>query len=169
MRMGLRTPSLKKSFKARTTGRAKRAIKRAVIPAYGKKGTGFIKNPKKAMYNKVYQKTTVDGLASLRKVSSNKNSSNTKVNNNKKITTNIEPQNKKNVSNVIIKDGKVKLGGKFYSKKSILRYRSFFLICGWFLIICGCFLLPIGILFIGLGIFFLICANSYRKIAIQCD
>lgn len=169
MKMGLRTPSLKKSFKARTTGRAKRAIKRAVIPAYGKKGTGFIKNPKKAMYNKVYQKTTVDGLASLRKVSSNKNSSNTKVNNNKKITTNIEPQNKKNVSNVIIKDGKVKLGGKFYSKKSILRYRSFFLICGWFLIICGCFLLPIGILFIGLGIFFLICANSYRKIAIQCD
>ena len=47
MKMGLRTPSLKKSLKARTTGRAKRAIKRAVIPAYGKKGTGFIKNPKK--------------------------------------------------------------------------------------------------------------------------
>ncbi len=169
MKMGLRTPSLKKSLKARTTGRAKRAIKRAVIPAYGKKGTGFIKNPKKAMYNKVYQKTTVDGLASVRKVSSNKNLSNTKVNSNIKVTNNIEPQNKQNVSNVIIKDGKVKLGGKFYSKKTILRYRSFFLICGWFLIICGCFLLPIGILFIGLGIFFLICANSYRKVAIQCD
>ena len=168
MKMGLRTPSLKKSFKARTTGRAKRAIKRAVIPAYGKKGTGFIKDPKKAMYNKVYQKTTVDGLASVRKVSSSKNSSNTKANN-KKVTTNIEPQNKKNVSNVTIKNGKAKIGGKFYSKRTILRYRLFFLICGWFLIICGCFLLPIGILFIGLGIFFLICANSYRKIAIQCS
>lgn len=169
MKMGLRTPSLKKSFKARTTGRAKRAIKRVVIPAYGKKGAGFIKDPKKAMYNKVYQKTTVDGLASVRKVSSNKNSSNTKANSNKKVTTNIEPQNKKNVSNVITKDGKAKIGGKFYSKKSILRYRLFFLICGCFFIICGCFLLPIGILFIGLGIFFLICANAYRKIATQCE
>lgn len=95
MKMGLRTPSLKKSFKARTTGRAKHAIKRAVISAYGKKGTGFINSPKKAMYNKVYQKTTVDGLAPVRNVSSNKNSSNTKVNINKKVTTNIEPQNKK--------------------------------------------------------------------------
>lgn len=169
MKMGLRTPSLKKSFKARTTGRAKRAIKRAVIPTYGKKGTGFIKNPKKAIYNKVYQKTTVDGLASVRKVSSNKNSSNTKANSYKKVTTNIEPQNNKNASNVIIKDGKAKIGGKFYSKKSILRYRLFFLICGWLIIICGGFLLPIGILFIGLGIFFLICANAYRKIAFQCD
>ncbi len=169
MKMGLRTPSLKKSFKARTTGRAKRAIKRAVIPAYGKKGTGFIKNPKKAMYNKVYQKTTVDGLASVRKVSSNKNLSNTKTNLTKKVTTNIEHQNRKNVSNVSIKDGKAKIGGKFYSRKSILRYRLFFLICGWFIIICGCFLLPIGVLFIGLGIFFLVCANAYKKIAIQCD
>ncbi len=38
-----RKPSLKVSFKARTTGRAKRAVKRAIIPGYGKKGTGFIK------------------------------------------------------------------------------------------------------------------------------
>lgn len=169
MKMGLRTPSLKKSLKARTTGRAKRAIKRAVIPAYGKKGTGVIKNPKKAMYNKVYQKTTVDGLASIRKISSNKNSSNTKTNLSKKATTNIEFQNEKGTPNITLKDGKAKIGGEFYSKKSILKYRSFFLICGWFIIICGCFILPIGVLFIGLGIFFLICANIYKKIAIQCD
>lgn len=32
-----RKPSLKASFKARTTGRAKRAVKRAIIPGYGKK------------------------------------------------------------------------------------------------------------------------------------
>ena len=31
MKFGLRTPSLKKSFKARTTGRAKRAVKKALI------------------------------------------------------------------------------------------------------------------------------------------
>ena len=51
-------PRKKKSIKARTTGRAKRQIKKAVIPGYGKKGTGWIKDPKKAAYNKVYNKTT---------------------------------------------------------------------------------------------------------------
>lgn len=54
----MRTPSLKKSIKARTTGKAKRAVKKAVIPGYGKKGTGWLKNPKKAAYNKVYNKTS---------------------------------------------------------------------------------------------------------------
>lgn len=57
MKFGMRKPSFKKSFKARTTGRAKRAIKRALIPGYGKKGMGWIRNPKKAMYNKIYRKT----------------------------------------------------------------------------------------------------------------
>lgn len=58
MKFGVRKPSIKKSIKARTTGKAKRALKKAVIPAYGKKGTGIIKNPKKAVYNKVYNKTS---------------------------------------------------------------------------------------------------------------
>jgi len=58
MKFGIRKPSLKKSFKARTTGRLKRAVKKAVIPGYGKKGMGWVKNPKKALYNKVYHKTT---------------------------------------------------------------------------------------------------------------
>ena len=58
MKYGFRKPSLKKSFKARTTGKAKRKVKKAVNPLYGKKGTGWVKNPKKAAYNKVYNKTT---------------------------------------------------------------------------------------------------------------
>ena len=58
MKMGMRTPSLKKSISARTKGRATRAVKKALIPGYGKKGTGWIKNPKKAAYNKVYNKTS---------------------------------------------------------------------------------------------------------------
>lgn len=58
MKIGMRKPSLKKSIKARTTGKAKRAVKKAVIPGYGKKGTGWLKDPKKAAYNKVYKKTT---------------------------------------------------------------------------------------------------------------
>lgn len=58
MKIGMRKPSIKKSFKARTTGKAKRKIKKSLIPGYGKKGMGYIKNPKKAIYNKVYKKTT---------------------------------------------------------------------------------------------------------------
>jgi len=59
MKFGVRKPSLKRSIKARTTGRAKRAVKKALIPGYGKKGVGWIKNPKKAAYNKIYKKTTL--------------------------------------------------------------------------------------------------------------
>ena len=58
MRFGMRKPSLKRSINARTKGRATRAIKKALIPGYGKKGMGWIKNPKKAAYNKIYRKTT---------------------------------------------------------------------------------------------------------------
>lgn len=57
MRYGMRRPSLKKSISARTTGRAKRAIKRAIIPGYGKRGMGWL-HPKRAIYNRVYRRTT---------------------------------------------------------------------------------------------------------------
>lgn len=60
MKFGLRTPSLKKMIKARTTSKWKRQIKKAVIPGYGKKGIGLFRNPKKAIYNKVYRKTSFD-------------------------------------------------------------------------------------------------------------
>ena len=63
MKFGMRTPSLKKSISARTTGRAKRSLKRALIPGYGKKGMGVL-HPKKALYNKMYRKTTF-GLKDL--------------------------------------------------------------------------------------------------------
>ncbi|MGN9161866.1 hypothetical protein [Clostridium sulfidigenes] len=59
MKVGMRKPSIKKSIKARTTGKAKRAVKGAVNPLYGKKGMGWVNDPKKAAYNKVYNKTTI--------------------------------------------------------------------------------------------------------------
>jgi hypothetical protein len=58
MKIGMRKPSIKKSIKAQTTGKVKRQIKKAAVPTYGKKGTGIVKNPKKAAYNKVYKKST---------------------------------------------------------------------------------------------------------------
>ena len=47
VKVGFRKPSIKKSIKARTTGKYKRRFKKAINPLYGKKGMGFIKNPRK--------------------------------------------------------------------------------------------------------------------------
>lgn len=58
MKVGYRKPNIKKSVKARTTGKIKRKAKKAVNPFYGKKGMGYIKDPKRAIKNKVYHKTT---------------------------------------------------------------------------------------------------------------
>ena len=58
MKIGFGKPSLKKSLKARTTRKAKRAVKKALVPGYGKKGMGFLKSPKKSVKNSIYHKTT---------------------------------------------------------------------------------------------------------------
>lgn len=64
MKFGPRKPNFKKRVKARTTGRMKRSVKRSVNPLYGKKGMGWVNNPKKAAYNKIYNKTTFDAFPS---------------------------------------------------------------------------------------------------------
>lgn len=64
MKYGVRKPNVKKSIKARTTGKVKRQVKKAVNPLYGKKGMGIVNDPKKAAYNAVYNRTTV-GVSDL--------------------------------------------------------------------------------------------------------
>lgn len=59
MKMGVRKPSIKKSIKARTTGKVKRSIKKSINPLYGKKGMGFIKDPERSVKNAFYHRTTV--------------------------------------------------------------------------------------------------------------
>ena len=68
MKFGARKPSIKRSIKARTTGRAKRAVKKAIIPGYRKNGMGWIKKPKKAAYNKIYKKTSFSIFDILKKM-----------------------------------------------------------------------------------------------------
>ncbi|SDP76162.1 hypothetical protein [Clostridium gasigenes] len=84
MKFGVRTPNFKKRVKARTTGKVKRAVKKSVNPLYGKKGMGLINDPKKAMYNKVYNKTTVsvDSLVSSNSKNTKKSNSYMNYNNN---------------------------------------------------------------------------------------
>lgn len=71
VKVGIRKPNIKSSIKARTTGKAKRRLKKALIPGYGKKGMGLIRDPKKAAYNYVYHRTTV-GVGDIVKAASKK-------------------------------------------------------------------------------------------------
>jgi hypothetical protein len=58
MKFGMRKPSLKRSLKARTTGKMKRAFKRKTNPFYGKQGMGLIRDAKRTAYNLTYKKAT---------------------------------------------------------------------------------------------------------------
>ncbi len=65
MKFGIRTPSIKKRISARTS------IKRQVVHRLGIKmprGYGFLRNPKKAVYNKVYNRTSFDVFKLLKKL-----------------------------------------------------------------------------------------------------
>lgn len=92
MKMGMRKPSVKKSFKARTTSKYKRAAKRAINPTYGKKGMGLINNPKKSVYNKVYNKTTF-GLNDVISSSKNKTEDNSILNTEQEVSLSTSPDN----------------------------------------------------------------------------
>lgn len=65
MKYGVRKPSVRKSISARTSGRVTRSINRSVNPYYGKKGMGWVNNPRKAGYNKVYNKTSCPSVGVL--------------------------------------------------------------------------------------------------------
>lgn len=71
MKFGFRKFSLNKSIKARTTGRMTRILKKATNPFYGKKGVGFIKNPKRAINNFLYKRTTI-GVGDIARAASKK-------------------------------------------------------------------------------------------------
>lgn len=58
MKFGMRKPTIKKSIAAKTIGKVTKSVKKDIIPGYGKKGSGCIKNTKKAAYNKIYNKTS---------------------------------------------------------------------------------------------------------------
>ena len=65
MKIGIRTPSLKKSFAARTS------VKRYARHNLGLKvprGYGWLTNPKKAAYNRVYSRTTISIWSLLAKL-----------------------------------------------------------------------------------------------------
>lgn len=65
VRVGVRRPSLRKSIAARTS------IRRQLVNRAGlrmPRGYGWVRHPRKYVYNKVYRRTTVSSLWLLRKL-----------------------------------------------------------------------------------------------------
>lgn len=62
MKLGMRKPSLRKSIAARTS--AKRILQ-AKLGLRAPRGLGWLTDPKKAAYNRVYNRTTFSGVALL--------------------------------------------------------------------------------------------------------
>ncbi|NLV87976.1 MAG: hypothetical protein GX021_01220 [Tissierellia bacterium] len=65
MKIGMRKPSLKKRIRARTS------LKRQIVHRAGLKmprGYGWVRNPKKYIYNKVYNRTSFDAIKILKKL-----------------------------------------------------------------------------------------------------
>lgn len=168
MKFGVRKPSIKKSIKARTTGKVKKAIKQTVNPLYGKKGIGLVNNPKKALYNKVYNSTTIGVSDFLESSSKNENTirNNRKSNNTQSkeflSDPNIKSAKPKNSLPLyeITNDNKVKIGKRIYSKKQIKKYSILFLFFSVVYMIIGIYFFPFFII----GLFFLWVSHTYHKI-----
>ncbi|CDA18630.1 MAG: hypothetical protein BHW56_08800 [Acetobacter sp. 46_36] len=65
MKIGIRKPSLKKMIAARIS--PKRFI-RHNLGIKAPRGWGWLTNPKKALYNRIYNRTTIDIFSVLKKL-----------------------------------------------------------------------------------------------------
>ena len=65
MKFGIRKPSLKRSIAARTS--VKRVVKNK-LGLRAKRGQGWITNPKKAAYNRVYNRTSISLTTILKRL-----------------------------------------------------------------------------------------------------
>ena len=65
MKFGIRTPSLRRSLAARTS--PKRFIRHS-LGLKAPRGWGWLTNPRRAAYNRVYNRTTISFWSLLRKL-----------------------------------------------------------------------------------------------------
>ena len=118
VKIGFRKPSLKRSISARTKGRATRAMKRAIIPNYGKRGMGWA-HPRRKIYNSIYNKTTFDTRKLFINNSSNKSqSSSGTINKQYKMNYQTEASMKSNKNNLQSNTGNPKAQIRYFKIKS---------------------------------------------------
>ncbi|MFA4133294.1 MULTISPECIES: hypothetical protein [unclassified Brevibacillus] len=65
MKFGMRKPSLKKRISARTSLK-RQVVHRALVKM--PRGWGWLRNPKKYVHNKVYQRTSFDIFSLIKKL-----------------------------------------------------------------------------------------------------
>lgn len=133
MKFGFRKPSIRKSISARTTGKLKRQVKKAVNPLYGKKGMGYVNDPQKAIYNKVYKNTTIGTKEIL------------------KINVSSKPKSNSNSEEDIDFNNTGWGCVKYF-------YIALLFVLGFFTLPWG-----VGVVFVGLGIFFIIRIKRKNK------
>ena len=152
MRYGMRKPSVKKSISARTTGKLERSVKRTVNPLYGRKGMGLVNDPQKAIYNKVYSRTTF-GVSDLYSMSTSNKSEHT-PGNGEFIASGTSTSN--NVPSHSVNSPKLRH-----------IYGSIFILLGILFVIIGLplfLVIPIGGVFsIVVGVLSIIIGRKYRK------
>ena len=134
MKFGMRKTNLKKSFKARTTGKLKRKMKKTVTPLYGKKGIGFVKDPVKSVENKIYHKTTFSiwdffKFFKRKKNNSTSNSSNSNIQKNDTYNYNLNYINKLSESkkNQLYQQTQSKFKPYFDNMEKAKKYYSLFI------------------------------------------
>lgn len=134
-----------------------------------KRGFGYIKNPKKSIYNNIYNKTTIGASNYSPRVQAQKNISsnnNHYCNSWEDIEINFEnldikfdKTNEKNFYN-IIDNNTVKIKNNVFSKKQIKAYKNIFLLLGLIFTFLG--IVCILFIFIGIVFFYMFC--NYNKI-----
>jgi hypothetical protein len=149
LKFGYRTPNIKKSIKARTTGKIKRKFKKTINPVYNKKGIDYITNPKKAIKNNIYHNTTIDTTKYVKKAlfdNSSYKQKNKKINTNTQIKkiSNLENNKKSNIKNnkSNIKDN-AKLSPTTEKIITIISYIIVAIIIGFIIVLLGSFILGI--------------------------
>lgn len=155
MKFGVRKPSIKRSISARTTGKIKRTVNRAVNPLYGKKGMGYINDPKKAVYNKVYNKTTV-GVRDIIDSPKSKSSA---------TSYNVDTDNYRTEAASVYPTPSIDLSKYNSPSKTYATSGTFLIITACIIAFIGLFTMPIGLLFIGLSIIFFVVGKTHKKVA----
>ena len=155
MKLGIRKPSIKKSISARTTGKLKRTVNRTINPFYGKKGMGYINNPKKAVYNKVYNKTTI-GVRDIVDEPKSKSSA---------FSYDVRIDFYENDTNVVHPTPSIDFSKYNNPSKTYNTSGTFLIIASCVMAFAGLFTMPIGLLFIVLGVLFFSIGKTHKKVA----
>lgn len=141
MKFGFRTPNLKKSFKSRTTGQINRTVKKALNPTYGKKGVGIVKNPKKAFYNKIYNKSTFDTTKAIKNTLENRTNKMNKLDIKADLKHDIIGTEEKNIKANNKKNSNIEFSPKSERILNIFSYVIAFIILSYIIILIVSFII----------------------------